>query len=691
MWKICRYEFYKICLNKIFWFLTAVLLAGNILTFYTYEKNTVEYYYIAEYKDAYEAFWNGSGEDLDDFYKRDQEKQMQYVESYPMFIQGMAQRAEKMVSTSIFEDQNSFVYRNIQKTCRDYEKLSELELKPDNCYGVQALAGYEEGILFLLVFLGVLIYYVVLYEQDQKLLLLLKVNRKGRTPVVISKILVTSTFAAGYGVIQAGMNLLLVDCLYGYGDSGRPLQSVSLFRNCASLVTVSDYLGMTIVCNVLTALFLGILLLFLGMLCKNGLITGAVVLTALGAEFLCRLLITKNSVWYGWSCINIFYCWNAKNVLGDYYNLNIGGYPVGKTMCILVISLLLAALFIIGTIYSFDRTCQLRKDSRLENIWKHIRSKMYHFPKTTSLLFYECYKVLIQQKKGLIMLFLLLWGIGEIQSACGMNIYSDADTASYHSYMKKLQGKITDETVTFIAETETYFEEIMAEYQKIADVTQGKDYVRKLELESELKMNEGGFQMVAHQFHQLEEMPGSLYDKYLIDEKSYINLWTDVKMDIKLWVIGCIAIILMAGGIYPMDVRRQMEGLLAATVNGRRQLRRRKNQCGIAEAVSLFVITELPLLIRYYRIDSFTASSQHMSDITVINTATELTVTAFIILVFLLKFLSMMLVCFAVLTLSLIIRNEIITDVILIGVLIIIAVLLNYFQTDIVMLLIRIL
>lgn len=691
MWKICRYEFYKIYRKKIFWLLTAVLFAGNLLTFYTYEKNTAEYYYIAEYKDRYEDFWNGSGEDRDGFYERDQEKQIQYVQSYQIFIQEMSQRAEKMVETSIFDNPDSFVYRNIQKTCRDYKKFTDIELKPDNCYGVQALAGYEEGILFLLIFLGILIYYVVLYEQDQKLLLLLKVNRRGRTPVVVSKILVTGVFAAGYGSIQAGSNVFLADWLYGYGDVERPLQSVSLFRNCASMITVSDYLWMTIVCNVLTAVFLGILLLFLGTLCKNGLTAGMAVLTVLGAEFLCRWLISRSSAWYGWSCVNVLYCWNAKNVLGDYFNLNIGGYPVGKTTCILVISLLMAVLFMIGTIYSFNRTCQLRRESRLENVWKHIRSKMYHFPKTTSLLFYEGYKVVIQQKKGVILLFLLVWGIGEIQSACGESVYSDADTASYHSYMKKLQGTITDETVAFIAETEIYFEEIMAEYQKIADVTYGKDYVRKLELESELKMNEGGFQMVAHQFHQLEEMPGSLYDKYLIDEKSYINLWTDVKTDIKLWVIGCIAIILMAGGIYPMDVRRQMNGLLAATVNGRSRLRRRKNQCGIAGAVILFVITELPLLIRYYRIDSFTASPQHMSDITVMNTTTELTVTAFIILVFWLKFLSMMLVCFAVLTVSLIIKNEIITDVILIGVLIIIAVLLNYFQTDIVMLLIRML
>ena len=56
MWKICGYEIYKLYKNKLFLFITVVLLGGNLLYAYAYGRNVAEYQEPEEYETLYVTF-----------------------------------------------------------------------------------------------------------------------------------------------------------------------------------------------------------------------------------------------------------------------------------------------------------------------------------------------------------------------------------------------------------------------------------------------------------------------------------------------------------------------------------------------------------------------------------------------------------------------------------------------------------
>lgn len=57
-----------------------------------------------------------------------------------------------------------------------------------SCFGLNALVYYNGSVLFVLVFLAVLTYYVLFYERDMSLILLLKGSRKGHMPLAAAKL-----------------------------------------------------------------------------------------------------------------------------------------------------------------------------------------------------------------------------------------------------------------------------------------------------------------------------------------------------------------------------------------------------------------------------------------------------------------------------------------------------------------------
>lgn len=688
---MCKYEFYKIIKKGMFFFLTIALLAANLVLLYTNEKNTMRYQCVYENKNSYRAFLEGTAENFNTFYQLDMDEQIQYVDSYNEFIQNMDQRAEKLKGLVAFSDKNGFVYRNLQKTWMDYEKLGDITIKPDNCYGIRVLAGYERNIIFLIMYLAILLYYIVLRERQKNLLVLIKVNKNGHAQSAIAKMVVVVAGAIVYSFIQGASSVGLIGYLYGYGDFSRSLQSVSIFRNCTVKLTVGQYLWMTILLQILVAIFLSLLFYILFMVCKSGVTVGVSLVVVLSVEYLMYHLIPISAEWNGLKCVNLFYYWSSQHVLGDYVNLNVFGYPVSRDNCTLLLMLLSSTLFTAGGVIAFARTCQICKESSLERMVKYIREKCHFLPKHTILLNYEFYKVFVQQKKGILVILLLVWGICELCSVFGVEKYSSVEEASYHSYMQQWHGEVTDETISYIEGKEKYFEELGQELCELQNVQSGEAYLRKLQLQHEWETDANGFWLMSNQFHQLEEQSDSIYSQYLIDEVAYWDLWEDVNSDIVAGVIGCVAVVLMISGIYSLDEKKKMVSLLASAVNGRKKLNRCRLFCGIICAAFSFLAAELPLFCRYYKIDFFTASAQRICDFTNNRLFISMSVTSFVLLTFALKFMVYLLVAAVTLWISSLIKNEMVTNIIMIGIVGVAMMLLYRAQMDVNTILFRIL
>src|SRR5699024_2987402 len=151
--------------------------------------NTSAFFYVCENRDMYQAFQSGdTSVDSNGWYQEQLDAHSAYQQSYAAFIGEQASRAEQMRATALFSDQDSFVYRNLRPpgaACATFEGLG---LKRANVLGLRARCYYHRGVPLLLVFLGVLAFFVIFYERDAGLTLPLKGNRRGHTPLPLSKL-----------------------------------------------------------------------------------------------------------------------------------------------------------------------------------------------------------------------------------------------------------------------------------------------------------------------------------------------------------------------------------------------------------------------------------------------------------------------------------------------------------------------
>ena len=283
----------------------------------------------------------------------------------------------------------------------------------------------------------------------------------------------------------------------------------------------------------------------------------------------------------------------------------------------------------------------------------------------TSLLYYEFYKMMFQQKKGIVFVLLLVWCAYEITGVFGPTYYAEPEAAAYRYYIERLSGPVTEDTIAFLAEEENRLDSLRQEMMQLTG-GQASDYVKLLSIQSELERFEGGFYAVQQQLDALTGKPGVLEQKYLMDERSYVSLWQDTQRDISLWFAGSVLLLFFICGIHTADEKNHMRPLLHATQKGQRELERSKTVCALLCALALFVTTELPLFLRYYKIDRFSTAGQHLSDFTQAIFASDLPLWMLLLGVFGLKILSFLFVCLGGIKLSKVTKNE--TVAVLIGV-----------------------
>lgn len=656
---LIRHELGKLFRKKFFLFLLILLPAANLATFYIYEQYSSRFQYIYEQRDAYERYLDGdSSADAAGYYEMDVQAQEAYLDSYPAFIDEMEARAERMRGLSIFMEEDSYVYRNLEKTCRDYAPFSGIDLQADNNYGLRAYTGYDYSIVFFLVFLAVLSWFIIFRERAANLLLLYKSSRKGHLPLGAAKLAAMLIGSALYILLQECSLIIMIGAMYGYGDPGRWIQSVSLFRNCTYMVTVWEGLAGSVLIKGGIALVLTALVFFISTAFRNEILAVLTAAAVFGAEYLFRLTLSATGTLSWLKIVNPFYYWNMASAL-DYYNLNLFGYPVGKDLCALIALILFTAVFSAGGLFCFSHRYQIRSESRAEALMQLLRSRIHFLGNHTGLIRHELYKVMIQQKRAILFAILLIWGAAECAAVFGPDYYSEPEEASYHYYAGQLAGPVTDETFAFVENESRIMDERYEELAELSNAVTDEERLRSSELQVWLERMSGGFYMIQDQLNMLADSPGEVTDKYFMDELAYTDLWTDYRSDILIWFAAAVSILFLVCGIYPLEEKKGIQSLLSSTLRGRRKLRRCKNICALLCTGGVILAAELPFFLEYYKIDHFAYAGQRLCDFTTAAFSTEAALGWMIAAVFLFKALSLLAVCLAGLALSRALKNEI--------------------------------
>lgn len=676
--RLTGYEIKKLMTQIPLWIAFIGLFVGNLFLLFMIQKKEAAYVYVYQQKDQYIAFCEGN-EQADElgFYEADLEEQKRYLDSYREFISQMQDRSKAM--ENVISEGNHYLTDNIRKTCHDFSAVAKASVTVDNCFGIKALAEYQYGIFFAISFQGVLTWYLLFYERNRKLFILIKGCKNGHHVTAYSKLFLLLSGGVLYTLLQETSVVLFLKWMYGYGNMNRPVQSVSLFRNCPYVLSVGQAIGLLIFLRVGLSLLTGTVLFMAGMLVKSE--TGAFIVMMLPmiCEYAAYHFIAVTGTLRVCKIINPFFYWDMRQALGSYVNFNFGGHAIGKNEVAVSVFLIIYVVCCASGINLFHRTCQISDSGRLETLIIRLRKKWSVLGHRRNLVYYEFYKLLIQQKKGIVIIIALWLMMQNVFAVYEPQYYATAKDAAYHMYLKNLSGQLTEETLEQVENEKRRLEQLQEPSRESAEMS-GTDEIDRLLMQLEWQRLHEGFQELTDQIRGLSEKEGKLSEKYLLDEKAYLDIWGNVTHEVLTWYVGAVLLLFLLGGIYGAGEESNLIPLIRSTRRGREVLERSKDLAAIICVVFVYLVMAAPLFLKLQNIDGFATAGQKMCNLVNWNCESSITLGWYETFVFVLKFGSFLAVGILGRTLYKKLKQRIPALLMGSGILIIVVLLLLYFK-----------
>lgn len=492
-----------------------------------------------------------------------------HVTGYADYLAGVQAQAKRMAASGVFgKDKNSFTYRNIQKTAKDFRSLDGIQVEFGGNRALETWIGFRGGdVLYLLAILVL----VLSFFEDKRsgLLPLVRACPKGRRTLALERlgILLLASFALT--LLLCLLPLVLAFFLYGGTDTlGHTVQSVEDFRTCTLHFTVSQWIGLYLLVKLLCGFLLGLLFWFVLSFLSQMQLAWLVLLGILGVEYAAWALIAPQMAISVFHYVNLFAYVFPAETLSAYGNMNFFGWPVG-TMTLLgwllvLLILLLSAWLLFGAV---RRRPLGNRDllGRFVGLWNRaldlLRSRF-------SLLAMEGYKLLILGGTALFLLAAILYA--PKLRYFGYS-FGSAEDAAYNSYVREAAGPITADTDAYIVRAR----ESLADYYGDADA-----YEAALDrLEAELEALR-------------EQAAAGGYTPWLTEQVRINNVLGPDARSVHRWsgLVALLILLLVCAPVFSFERKAGTERLLRSTPKGRSPVLRRKYALLCLEALAIWAV-----------------------------------------------------------------------------------------------------
>lgn len=380
---------------------------------------------------------------------RQLKSQTDYLLGYQDYLWRIRENAEYMKQIQTMGKTGSFSRRNIDKTVKDFEKNSRIELQLDDEQGVEAYM--QEGITgYLLCIFCIVLVLVILDERKKGLWQFVYAMSEGRQCLAAKRVGLIFAAVAVTGTALEAENIILIGRYYGgFGQLGRAVQSNMLFAQCTLPVSMGTALLLIMAVRILAGIMFGCFLWLVLSCSRNHMVVLGGILAGIAVEYVLYCKIPGNSVWNAFQSVNFFTLLYSSKGISSYQNVNICGYPVSMYMIlfgVLPVLILITGMLIVFTGRKYPRNL---KESMAARIIGKISYRLKAY-RHGSLLLHELYKTGVLQKAWLLIPVLFFIVVVRVEKT---EHYYDYTTTMYQAYMEQIQGKITTGKIEFL-ETE---------------------------------------------------------------------------------------------------------------------------------------------------------------------------------------------------------------------------------------------
>lgn len=543
---------------------------------------------------------------------RDLKQRVEYLLSYPEFLETVQRQADSMMSISLFSDMDAFSEKNILRTGEVYARLEGQRLGLD--YSEAARAGSQGRLTdgMMLVLILIFGWLVFAQEREQGLYPLIRSAMNGRASLIAGKMAAYGISLLATAALLYGSQLLLAVGMYGTGNCSLPLASLSDFRNCPYEITIGTYFFLYFLIKMAAVLVIGWLAMLCFVSCRRYGAAVCLYFLAVGLEYGLYLGIDSVSPFNCLKYINFAAILDAKEWFTVYRNLNLFSQPYSAAAGKIVAVCICLILFSAAAVVSF---CRRRRPAVFLFRGKRRRAAasvqkgrtkragqavIRRFGSHVSIFLHEGYKL---YRLGGMAVVLLLFAALSAWSAQGIPPYrGNTDQQVYRYYVEQLQGRYTEESRRLLREEELVHrmqdKEALAMAAGLEDGSVSEEEYeewlsfRQLLIETRQK----GFQRVRSQEDVIVRMQTEGENIGFADIDQLAYLFEDDRKQLLYAIVFLAAEILGIALLFGMERQQGITPLLESTALGRRPLYLRK----LIQAGALITVFYLIVYCPYY-------------------------------------------------------------------------------------------
>ena len=557
--------------------------------------------------------------------------QAEHVDTYSEYLNKIIKQSDSLSGISIFQNTDSYSFKNVQKTREAYEALCGISLTKGNYEGIESIISFSVVEYIIFIFGFVLVWHF--FEDEKKGLKGISYAApKGRIHLTLRR---AGVLFVGNALFVAVIYIALFVCsiiVYGMqGDLTANVQSTVIFRNCTLEISVLGYVGLNIIFHIVKALVLSLMVWMILLIFRNQIIATAVLVIILSVEGVLYHVLSVQSNLVMLKYINLFQLVQPGDILYKYRNFKLGEMPVNcfSTFCLLMIAVGVISLIVCCCIANNRRTVVvpgrivIAFTRILNKIQKILHIAISHLP----VIGMEFYKILISQKGVVIIALWLYLLISQLDTN---NVFLMGSASAMKEIYEEYSGEDDGRLREYLSGQEAVLEQAYAEYDAICDSYEAGEI-------SEEEYEMAGFNLLNYRGIEIkvEEIQDKLayidtikkergIDVWFVDEKAYSVLWTenglyadsDYKKQEFVAIAGVLLMILLLSYVFSYDSSCGMEMLIRSTPKGRQKLFNVKIMMAGVICICLCLITyglELYEVSQIFSINCLNAPVQSLS------------------------------------------------------------------------------
>lgn len=521
-------------------------------------------------------------------------QKVEYIYGYNSEINRIIDNSRRMSTFSIFSGENNYSRINIEKTCSDYEKLKNLELKPVNDLAVDSLYRYKYINIIMFAYMLIILYQLYA-EQENGMLPMIRSAAAGRFRLgVVRQLIIAVMIIIGMAVIY----ISTIVCAYmqygGFEYINEPVQTIEGFSKYVYLHTQWQAMLYAFVINTLIVYVLAACVWLLLVLIRDRKLVFALMAGVYGIEYICYTKISIQSIYRWFRQINLCVLLDFNPVMKSYLNIGTKSWVMHRDSFIILVCAIIAVVVTFVTPVIFANKRQFSGIVAVDRLKQRINIIVQRVLLKAPAFVQEIYKI-ITSGNGMFLIIVLVCisiyfcvdsQMHYSQEAVMLDNLYETDGGSDYEELEQKVDDISDRALrAILAKTELMrsnvrywevegYEDILDEAESASkELTKYSEVIQRLEYIANLKESKD-------------------IDAYLMSDRGYEEIIGEygIRRWLKLGLCLSVVVVLMMSEAFHKEYESGMAELVYSTKNGHERIYGRKVITGMILVSALYII-----------------------------------------------------------------------------------------------------